>query len=276
MDEFTKQKQTFKKIVHFSSNALPASYLVTYTIAKYNRSVTHTIAESLVLPAAIDMVKIMFGKPYAKQLRQIPLADNTAGRRINDISEDICDQSVSRMRTSKVDEATDVAKDAHLIAYIRYVEETDIIEDILFCKPIPGKATSNEIFNIMDRYFDENDIMWNNCIGLCTDGARSVSRHKAGLQVLSKKKTPDVLWRHCMLHRAALVSQNIWEELNNAFTKAMKVINHLKNCPLKLGCLQRCVKIWLTYMNHTQLWLTYMNHVSLVLSLLYAVKINDY
>ena len=78
------------------------------------------------------MVKIMFGEPYAKQLRQIPLADNTVGRRINDIFEGICNQLVFRMHTSKftiqVDESTDVAKDAHLIAYVRYVEETDIIE----------------------------------------------------------------------------------------------------------------------------------------------------
>ena len=97
------------------------------------------------------MVKVMFGESYAKKLRQIPLSDNTVSRRINDISEDICDQLVSRVRTLKfaiqVDEATDVAKDAHLIAYVRYVEETDVIEDILFCKPIPEKATANEIFN---------------------------------------------------------------------------------------------------------------------------------
>ena len=60
--------------------------------------------------------------------------------------------------------------------------------------------------------------MWSNCVGLCTDGARSMSGHKAGLQALVKKKTPDVLWTHCMLHRAALVSKNICEELNNVFT----------------------------------------------------------
>lgn len=77
------------------------------------------------MPAAIDMVKIMFGESYAKQLRQIPLADNTVGRRIDDISEDLCNQLVSRMRTSKfaiqINKATDVTKDAHLIAYVRYV-----------------------------------------------------------------------------------------------------------------------------------------------------------
>ena len=143
------------------------------------------------------MVKIIFGEPYAKQLQQISLADKTVGRRINDTSEDICDQVVSRMRTLKfvirVDEATDVAKDAHLIAYVRYIEETDIIEHILFSQPTPDKTTSNGIFNITDRFFDENDVMWDNCMELCTDGARSLSGHKTSLQPLVKKKTPDVL-----------------------------------------------------------------------------------
>ncbi|KAH1009993.1 hypothetical protein HUJ05_004358 [Dendroctonus ponderosae] len=60
---------------------------------------------------------------------------------------DICDQLVFQTGTSKfaiqVDEANHVAKVAHLTAYIRYVNHTNIIEDILFCKPIPDRATSN-------------------------------------------------------------------------------------------------------------------------------------
>jgi hypothetical protein len=236
LDELNNQKQTFKKIFSVTPNALLlASYHVSYRIAKCKKP--HTIGETLILPAAIDMVRIMFGESYAKQLRQIPLADNTVGRRINDISEDICDQLVSRLRTSKfaiqVDEATDIAKDAHLIAYVRYVGENNILEDILFCKPIPGRTTSIEIFNIMDSFFEENDITWNNCIGLCTDGAHSMSGHKAGLQALVKKKAPHAIWTHCMLHRAALVSKNMSEELNNIFTKITKIINYIKNSPLR-------------------------------------------
>ena len=146
LDEFTKQKQMLKEVIqkqmlkeviHSPSNALLASYLVSYKIAKCKKP--HTVAETLVLPAAIDMVKVMFGESYAKKLRQIPLSDNTVSRRINDISEDICDQLLSRVRTSKF--------------AIQVDEATDVIEDILFCKPIPEKATANEIFNIIDVFF---------------------------------------------------------------------------------------------------------------------------
>ena len=59
-----------------------------------------------------------------------------------------------------------------------------------------------------------------------------MSGHKAGLQAVVKKKTPDVFWTHCMLQRAALVSKKISEELNNVFTKVTKV-NYIKNSPLK-------------------------------------------
>ena len=65
-----------------------------------------------------------------------------------------------------------------LIEYVRYVAETNIIEDILFCNPIPGKAISNEIFNVIDTFFDENDIKCTNCIGhsQCLQ-ARPVFKH---------------------------------------------------------------------------------------------------
>lgn len=61
-----------------------------------------------------------------------------------------------------------------------------------------------------------------------------MSGHKAGLQALVKKKAPEVIWTHCMLHRAALVSKNMSEELNNIFKKVTKVINYIKNSPLKV------------------------------------------
>ncbi|XP_077301048.1 protein FAM200B-like [Arctopsyche grandis] len=66
LDEINIQKQTFKKILSVTPNALLASYHVSYRIAKCKKA--HIIGETLLLPAAVDMVRIMFGESYTKQL----------------------------------------------------------------------------------------------------------------------------------------------------------------------------------------------------------------
>jgi hypothetical protein len=51
-----QQKGSFYKHVSIPSNALIASYKVAHRIAKCKKP--HTIAEELILPAAVDMVNI--------------------------------------------------------------------------------------------------------------------------------------------------------------------------------------------------------------------------
>jgi hypothetical protein len=81
---------------------------------------TYSTGESLLLLAAGDIVEIMFGESYAKELRKIPLAHNTMRRRISDISDEPCDRLICQLTTFRfafqVDEATDVVEDAHLIS----------------------------------------------------------------------------------------------------------------------------------------------------------------
>jgi hypothetical protein len=43
----------------------------------------------------------MLGESYVKQLRKIPPAGNNVGRRISDISEDLCDQFIYQLTTSR-------------------------------------------------------------------------------------------------------------------------------------------------------------------------------
>ncbi|XP_026476390.1 zinc finger BED domain-containing protein 5-like [Ctenocephalides felis] len=235
LDNLNKQKESFSKALSVSQKALLASYKVSYRIAKCKKP--HSIGETLVLPAAIDIIATMFGESYADQIKSIPLADNTVGRRISDISDDLCDQLIEKIKLSsfalQVDEATDVAKDAHLITYIRYVMENDIREELLFCKAIEGKATASEIFNMIDNFFIENGILWENCVGLCTDGAPSMAGKNAGLQALVRKVAPRAVWTHCMIHRQSLVARNMGEELLEVFEIIIKVVNFIKNSPLR-------------------------------------------
>jgi len=58
----------------------------------------HTIAEELVLPAALDLVSTMIEESAVQKLKAVPLSNNTICRRIDKISEDINDQLVAKMR----------------------------------------------------------------------------------------------------------------------------------------------------------------------------------
>jgi hypothetical protein len=59
----------------------------------------------------------VLGESFAKELRKIPVTYITVRRRVEVISEDLCDQLIHQLKTSRsglqVDEATDVVKDAH-------------------------------------------------------------------------------------------------------------------------------------------------------------------
>ncbi|XP_026482786.1 zinc finger BED domain-containing protein 5-like [Ctenocephalides felis] len=204
---------------------------------------THSIGETLVLPAATSsQIATMFGESYADQIKSITLADNTVARRISDISDDLCDQLIEKIKLSsfalQVDEDTDVAKDAHLITYIRYVIENDIREELLFCccysvRAIEGKATASEVFNMIDNFFIANGILWENCVGLCTDGAPSMAGKNAGLQAPVRKVAPRAVWTHCMIYRQSFVARNMGEELLEVFEIIIKVVNFIKNSPLR-------------------------------------------
>uniref|UniRef100_A0A1B6ISX9 Uncharacterized protein n=1 Tax=Homalodisca liturata TaxID=320908 RepID=A0A1B6ISX9_9HEMI len=233
--EAVKQKSSFSKHSKANSDALLASFKVAYHIAKCKKP--HTIAEELILPAAVDMAKIMIGEDAGKQLLKIPLSNNTISRRIDDISEDINKQLINSLRGKEfgiqLDEATDSHKDANLICYVRYVNENQLIEDLLFCKEIEGGTSGKELFDIVNNFMAENDINWEDCVGVCTDGGRSMSGHYQGLQSRIREKAPNAIWTHCIIHREALAAAKFSSELSAVIKTVIQVINFIKTRPMK-------------------------------------------
>jgi len=175
---------------------------VAYRIAKCKKP--HTIAEELILPAAVDMVNIMVGESAGKLLSNVPLSNNTVSRRINQMAEDLNDQLVEKIENKvfglQLVEATDNNKDAHLICYVRFIDGDEMAEDLLFCKSITTSAKSQNLFEIIDDFMSENNLDWTNCVGVCTDGARSMSGCCGRLQALIWSKASDALWTHCIIH----------------------------------------------------------------------------
>jgi len=119
---------------------------------------------------------------------------NTISRRIQDMAEDINDQLIEKLIGNdfaiQLDEATDRHNDAHLICCVRLVVNDAFHEDLLFCKTIVGETKAADLFNTLDSFIIENNVVWDGCVGVCTDGARSMAGCYNGLQGLVKKKSP--------------------------------------------------------------------------------------
>ena len=112
-----------------------ASYEASYLIAKSSKP--FSVGENLVLPAAVKMSKIVYGKKYGDDIRIIPLSNDTVVRRIAEISDDQFEQLIIRLKRSpkftiQLDETIDVSKNAQLLLYVRYVHEENVKKNYFF------------------------------------------------------------------------------------------------------------------------------------------------
>ncbi|XP_070408970.1 SCAN domain-containing protein 3-like [Nothobranchius furzeri] len=223
-----------------SAKALEASYAVALLVAKAKKP--FTIAEDLLLPAAVVLAETMLDKRAAETLKTVPLSNDTICRRIEKMGTDIVEQVVGKLSDSfslQLDESTDVSGNAQLVAFVRYVDTDDIYEHILFCKSLEGKTTGEDIFNVVNGAFCEYGLSWKSCSSICTDAAASMTGRAKGLIARIKKENPDVMWTHCVIHREALASKKMSPVLHDVLNSSIKVINFIKSRPLNARLFSR-------------------------------------
>jgi DNA-binding Lrp family transcriptional regulator len=122
------------------------SYALSLLVAKRKKSLN--IAEELIIPCAVEIASIMFDEKTASVIKAIPSSDNTVQRRIRDMASDTVDQVVEKISKCKqfsiqLDESTDTAGEAKLLAFVRVPDSDDIMEHILFCRSLREKMTRN-------------------------------------------------------------------------------------------------------------------------------------
>lgn len=208
--DLKQQKSCISAAVNVNINALRASYLVALRVAACGQP--HTIAESLILPAAMDMAQTVLGEKEASKLKSIPLSNDTIQRRIADISMDLKLQVVERINSCgkyaiQLDESTDISNDAQLLTYVRYVFNGQFQENMLFCKTLPTNTTSAEIYSVINEFFGANNINCENCLGVCTDGAACMTGRNTGLWAKLRQLASKATFTHCIIHRENLAAR---------------------------------------------------------------------
>jgi len=107
------------------------------------------------------------------------------------------------------------------------------------CKNIAGRARAEDLFEIVNDFFEEKKINWEDCIGVCTDGARAMAGKYGGLQALIWDRAPDMLWTHCILYREVLASKYLNPSLNFVMDCVINAVNYIKSNPVKARLFKR-------------------------------------
>lgn len=234
-DQLLKNKNFIAEVTKTENEkATEASYMVSYRIAQAGKA--HTIAESLIKPCVTDIVSCMLDEKAVKKINTISLSNDTVRRRINDISTHIKSELISRLKCNnfalQMDESTDVSGLAVLLVFVRYKYQTSLEEDLLLCQPLSTYRTDYEIFNMLNNFFEIEGSTWDNCIDICTDGAKAMVGKTAGVVSRIKEVTNNCSNSHCILHRQALAIKKMPIPLKNVLDEAVKIINFVKSRPL--------------------------------------------
>ena len=180
--------------------AVYSSYVTSYHIAKQKKP--HTIGQNLIMPVAKEIVEIMIGEKERKLLDSIPLSASTVKRRISDMSNDVLEQTVSQVNASpfyaiQLDESTDIAGLPQLLVFVRFVNKDEVVKDHLFCNTLKLHCRGEDIFNSLNGFFRDNSLSWENCAGICNNGAAACIGINFGVVKRIKDKAPIAQWTHC-------------------------------------------------------------------------------
>ena len=153
------------------------------------------------------------------------------------MSKDIEENVMQKLRTCEfalqVDESTDTSGKEQLLGFIRFVNDDKIIEQFLCCKELEKTTRGQDVFDILTDYLERFGLSWKSCVGICTDGAPSMIGSVKGFVSLAKQKNPNLMTTHCFIHREALVSKTLKDELKLVLDQVVKMVNYIKSRPLK-------------------------------------------
>ncbi|XP_055510562.1 zinc finger BED domain-containing protein 5-like [Leucoraja erinacea] len=234
LESQNKQSTAFVSKVSVSKKAQETSYLVAEIIAQKRKS--HTVGENLIMPACKIIVGKMLGQDAVREIENVPLSNSTISQCIDDMSHDaeevLCDKLKNSSFSVQVGESTDLANKCHIVAFVRFINEGEIQENLFCCKELPETSKGIDIFNILSTYLETRGLSWTNCVGICTDGAPSMVGSITGFVSLVKLENADVVSTHCFLHREVLISKSLGAEWKKVFDDATKMVNFIKQRPV--------------------------------------------
>uniref|UniRef100_A0A8C6QMA7 Zinc finger, MYM-type 6 n=1 Tax=Nannospalax galili TaxID=1026970 RepID=A0A8C6QMA7_NANGA len=233
--EMECQNSSLKKCSLVEKSLVKASYSVAFQTAA--RKNPFSTAEELIKPYLVEACSEVWGSGAGDKMKTIPLSNHAVRYRIDELSADIEEQLIEKIRESKwfalqLDESSEVADSTLLLCYIRFIDYycSDIKEELLFCTEMPSQVTDVEIFELINKYIESKSLNWGHCVGFCTDGFASLtgrsSRLKSKIQEIAKH---TVTFTHCFIHREHLAAEMLSPCLHEILLQSAQILSFVKN-----------------------------------------------
>ncbi|CAH1971820.1 unnamed protein product [Acanthoscelides obtectus] len=164
-----------------------------------------------VKPAVEEVLKTVLHKPASDMIKRIPLSNNTAERRIDEMSSDIesflCNYLQTTHFSIQLDESTLPDNAALLLAYVRFTMNQEIYEELLFARTLI--TDTKEFLDTKDKILKENLMKRKTDIAYLTDLFTKFNMVNLQLQgdSLNLIETKSIL--SAFLARVKLMKQNI-------------------------------------------------------------------
>ncbi|KAM8790029.1 zinc finger MYM-type protein 6 isoform 3-T6 [Rhynchonycteris naso] len=233
--EMECQNSSFKKCLLVEKSLVKASYLIAFQIAASKKP--FSMAEELIKPYLGEMCSEVLGSSAGDKVKTIPLSNNTIGHRIDELSADIEDQLIHKVRDSKwfalqIDESLEISNITLLLCYIRFIDNdcSDIKEELLCCIEMPSQISGFEIFELINKYIASKSLNWKHCVGLCTDGAASMTGRYSGLKAkIQEVAMNTVAFTHCCIHREHLAAEKLSPCLHEILLQSAQILSFIKS-----------------------------------------------
>ena len=165
----------------FSILSILLSNHISLLIAKAGKP--HTIGEELILPVIKEVINTVVHKPASDIIRKIPLSNNLVQRRIDEMGEGVENSLCYHLKkcqfSIQLDDFILPNNEALLLSYVRFIKERHVCHELLFAKNVVSNTKGEFIFNTINRFFQEKEILFQNILSAATISAPAMTgRHK--------------------------------------------------------------------------------------------------
>jgi hypothetical protein len=163
---------------------------------------------------------------------RIPLSNNTVERRTDEMSDDVeslCNYLQMTHFSIQLDESTLPGNEALILAYVHYVMNQEIHEELLFARTLTTDTKGESIFNVLRDYFKEKAIPLSNTMPAAADGAPAMFGHYRGFISHLKQNVPGMFAIHCVIHRQHLVAKNLSGRLHQSLQFVVNAVNKIRS-----------------------------------------------